>query len=255
MTKFEYHLSGKIIPERVTFSTNVPPIRIAVPEYDFDFMIALSIVLSHISIKIESENEITDYETLRNVTVEYVRMHTDSYGYLNGYTYGVEITSFSGSNNKPHVLFGVGIHALKNDDRPFHQIGDILPLLWEHDELRIVLGDLRRSIEYPNDTALFCYRAIEGIMQFFVDGDPQDDRVRKNAWKSMRDALNISESWIKERIEKFSIPSRHGKRVFLSGKMREDMMNDAWKVTDRFISYLKNDKKSLDRDNFPELKL
>lgn len=252
--KFEYHLTGKIIPERVDFSTTIPPIRIAVPEYGFDFTVALSIIKSHVSIKIESENEIQDYETLRNTVVEYVRMYTDSYGYLNGFAYGVEITSFSGSNNKPYVVFGVDISALKNSDRPFHEIGDILPLMWEFDELRIVLGDLRRSMEYPNDTALFCYRAIEGIMQFFMEGDSKDNSVRKNAWESMRNNLNISESWIKEKFEKLSIPSRHAKRVSLTGKMRENMMNDAWKVVDRFIVFLKNDQHNLDKNKFLELK-
>ncbi len=250
---FRYDFYGKVLPERVKFSISVPPIRIKVEEYGFDLQIALSILESQISVKIESEKEIADLFTLKNTVTEYVRLYTDTWGYLHGYSYDVEITSLSGENNVPYIIYGVDIPEITADheNRPYKQIGDILDVVWnpKYVQIRIAFADLRRAIKYTNETGMFCYRAIESLMQFF-----KEDEDRNNAWLKLRTVLNVSREWIDE-IGKYSTLPRHGQIVHLTGQKRTDLMKRTWAIIDRFIIYAKNGEKPLDKGNYPELSM
>jgi len=45
------------------------------------------------------------------------------------------------------------------------------------------------------DTDLHCYRAIESVRQYFVNG-PGDDAARKQAWVKLRTDLNVTQVWL-----------------------------------------------------------
>ena len=249
---YRYILCGKVIPERVDFSISMPDLLVKMPDAELEFNMRLSIQKSQISVEVLSEKEIMDIETLRNYVVDLVTLHTDVFGYINGYGYDIEITSLMRENNKPHI-FGVGVPALEEDriNRPYKEVGEILLLIYSNSKqnLRLALLDLRLAIKLPKDTPFFCYRAIESLMQYFNKHD------KNKAWDEFRSALNISEDYIKIGIKPLADNIRHGKSPFVSAAARDDILTKTWKIIDRFIVYAKNNEVPLDKSEYIELVL
>ncbi len=192
---FKYILTGKVLPERVDFQLSPRTIVIDVPEFTFNFGLILSIAKSQIIVQIISENQIQDYETLRNIVVDIVRLHVDIDGYIRGHGYDIEITSLTGENNMPHIIFGINIEEIEKDsaNRPIHDIDEIVSKFGkpEYNFLRLSLIDLQLSIKFPKDTGVFCYRAIESIMQYF-NKENNTVKNREQAWEQFNSNLNVS---------------------------------------------------------------
>lgn len=246
---FEYVFTGKVLPERVDFSlTGSKPMKVK-SDTGMEFELTLSIQKSNIFIKIKSEKEIEDIQSLKNGITDFVRLYTDAYGYLHGYAYDIEITSLIQDNPFEHTIFGVNVIELESDfpNRPIKDMAEIIELLNKIQFLRVAFGDLRLAIKYPKDTGVFAYRAIESLMQFFNKGGQ-----RKKAWEELSKNLNISKSWI-DYVRDFALEPRHGKPKLVNGADRVEIMKHTWKIVDRFIVYLKNDQKPLDKATHPEL--
>lgn len=252
---YKYVITGKVLPERVDFHLSTRAIIIHVPDFNFEVGLKLSIAKSQILAQIGSEKEIQDYETLRNVVVDVIRLHTDIDGYIKGHGYDVEITSLVGEDNVPHIVYGIGIAELEKDlgKRPIKDIDDIVSKFGrpEYNFLRMALLDLQLSIKYPKDTGVFCYRAIESVMQYFNDG-PNTSESRKEAWRQLESKLNVSESWI-DFVRNFALNPRHGLPQSITGNERVSIMKHTWEIIDRFIVYLEN-KEGLSQNVYPELK-
>lgn len=252
---FKYILTGKVLPERVNFQLSSRTIVIDVPEFTFNFGLTLSIAKSQIMIQIISENQIQDYETLRNTVVDVVRLHVDIDGYIRGHGYDIEITSLTGENNIPHIIFGIQIKEIEKDsvNRPIQDVDEIVSKFGkpEYNFLRLSLIDLQLSIKFPKDTGVFCFRAIESIMQYFNKGE-NNSESRKQAWKKFNSNLNVSEDWV-DFVRKYALDPRHGRPKSISGTERIEVMKHTWKIVDRFIIYLDKNE-SLDKNEFQELK-
>lgn len=254
-TEYRYVLHGRVIPERVDFNLSTVPVTITEANYGFKLKVFLSILKSQISVYITSDKKVSDFETLRNIILEFIHGHTDSFGYLHGLAYDVEITSISGDQNEPYLIYGVQINEIEKDynNRPINDLNKILPLMaGDNRHLRYIFSDLRRAIKYPNDTGVHCYRAIETIRQFFLDGDPHDKDARKQSWEKLRNSLNVTEDYLKS-VEKYSLSARHGRPILMTGLKRVEIMKQTWKVVDRFLVYLDGNQKSLDKTAYPEL--
>lgn len=251
---FRYIFVGKVLPERVDFSLTPHEIEAATSDRS-NFKLKISIQESQIFVELNSETEFQDIPTLRNGIFDFVRQYTDIFGYLKGYGYDIEITSVILPNNE-HLIFGVQIPELETDapNRPVQDYHRLVELTNNprYYALRLALTDLNLSVKYPKDTGVFCYRAIESIMQFFNEGDPADPESRKRAWKSLSEKLRISENWIK-RVKESALNPRHGTPTPLTGNERVGIMKHTWQVLDRFILLLKNNEQDLDSSTYSEL--
>lgn len=251
---YKYILTGKVLPERVDFHLSTRTILVIVPDFDFNVGLTLSIDKSQILAQIVSEKEMQDYETLRNVVLDVIRLHTDIDGYIKGHGYDVEITSLTGENNIPHIVFGIGIPELEKDlkKRPIKDIDDLVSKFGqpEYNFLRIALIDLQLSIKHSKDTGVFCFRAIESVMQYFNKG-PNTEESRKEAWEQLNSKLNVTKSWI-DFVREFALDPRHGRPKAITGSERVDVMKHTWEIIDRFIVYL-GKKEGLSQSVYPQL--
>ncbi|MCV0411255.1 hypothetical protein [Nitrosopumilus sp.] len=254
--EFKYVFHGRVLPERADVEITGGPIIGIQTSTGYDLRISFEIRKSLISIHVTSFGEITDFAEVRNFLLDFVRLHTDSYGYIKGYAYDAEITSVSGENNQPYIIFGVGIKELTDEEskRAFQKIDKII-LLAIQDKYRFIYGtlaNLRLSIKYPSDTGTFCYRAVESIRQYFgVKGDSRD--ARKKAWEKLNAELNVDKSWT-ARIADFALDPRHGKQKSITHDERVEIMQKTWVIVDRFLIYAQNNEQTLDTASFPLLK-
>ncbi len=251
---FRYIFIGKVLPERVDFSLTPHELDV-ITSTGLNFKIKLAIQRSQIFVEVISDNEIDDIYTIKNIIVDFVRKYTDTYGYLKGYGYDLEITYVILPDNQ-QLIFSVSIGEIEkdSDSRPKIEYGKIIELINnpENYSLGLSLTDLNLSIKYPKDTGVFCYRSIESIMQFFNKGDPADTESRKKAWNSLNENLRISNEWITY-VREFALNPRHGSPKFPSGDERVKIMKHTWNVVDRFLIYLLNNKQPLDKSAYLEL--
>lgn len=249
-----YIFSGKVIPERAAVSITPVKIRASVPEARLEFDAVISIAVSQVSVVVEADGEVNDLPTLRNYVEWLVRIEVDAFGYLEGRGYDVEITSVTGSDGSPWLVFGVEEPALQQSksERPvnFAELWKVLTSDERSAPLQRALGDLRQAIRARHDTGFFCYRAVESIRQSFVKAEGRDNSP---SWERLRKALRIDQSWL-TKLAELSRPLRHGAYHFSSSQERELAMQHAWKVVDRFVEYARHNFQPLPEAEFEVLK-
>lgn len=246
-----YIFTGRVMPERANVNVSAVPIQFQATDAGVSGNGVISVVVSQVSVTLNTETVNVDLGTLKNYVEYIVRTLVDAFGYFSGRGYDVEITSVIEPNGK-QTVFGVGIHELEEAQRErplgFHEIIEVMN---KSVHLSRALGDLRESIRTPWDTGFFCYRAIECIRQSFKrEEDGKDDSP---SWERLRDALCIDRSWINYLI-KFAKPQRHGETPYMSGKDRDSAMQHAWKVVDRFCVYVQRGFQKLPENEFGMLK-
>jgi hypothetical protein len=247
---FTYILEGKILPETQPFPDYHAELQAKNPDIPLDCKLNLQIINSKINCEANSEKEILDLQTLRNVIKDIIFLQTSIVGYIKGCYYDIELDLLIDFETQKKVTFNSGIDQLATDsaNRPISNPSDIME--WFKDPrysfLRTSLQDLTLSIKYPKDTGFFCYRAIESIRNFF---DESDD---KKGWNLLRNNLRISRSFI-ESVKHFADEQRHGGLMFLTSKNRIDIMISTWKIVDRFIIFVKNGNRPLDKSTYTEL--
>ena len=99
---------------------------------------------------------------------------------------------------------------------------------------------------------MFCFRAIESLMQHFLKGDPTDRTARTEAWVELDKDLNVTKNFT-NKISKYALTPRHGKFIPLSISVRIELLKRTQSVIDRFVVFAKNNEKPLDKKQYPEL--
>lgn len=57
---------------------------------------------------------------------------------------------------------------------------------------RLAVADLRAALQYPDDTLVYAYRAVESVRQWFLKQGQVDNRAaRERTWEAMRETLRF----------------------------------------------------------------
>ena len=136
-------------------------------------------------------------------------------------------------------VFGVGFSSLTDavGERPL-ELEKLSKVTEKSPEFRAAIADLREAIRMPDDTAFFCYRAIERIRLAFAT--PGDGNDKNQSWERLHGALGTEPGQVddlKEFSKEFATPQRHGEITPMSWDDRLDAMKKAWKIIDQFTVY------------------
>jgi len=245
-----YTFTGKVMPERANVNISVLSLTFQAKDAGFSGETIISIACSQVSIKLDTPDTGVDLPTMKNYLGQIVRNLVDSYGYISGRGYDIEITSVVDPNGQ-QTVFGVGIRELEEseDERPL-SFRELFQVMLKSPHLRHALGDLREAIRSPSDTGFYCYRAVECLRQHFREAK---DSNKNQSWKRLRQNLRIDRSWIKP-LENCSKEQRHGSSPYMSGENRIRLMKHAWKVIDRFCVYINRNSQPLSDSEFDVLK-
>ncbi len=243
---FTYVINGIVLPERASVSISNIGLKTQIPtlsDKPIDFNI--SIQVSQISIVIQSEQEIKDFETLKNYTQDFVAMTLDIYGYLSGRGYDVEITSLTNPPSNQNYIFGVGVYALEiNENKRPKSYNEIIQLFKGNikfeQQLRLALLNFRLAIRSASDTGFHCYRAIEAMAQSFKISSSTE--LASKDWDEFKNKLNIDNKWIMKMKNDHADQQRHGNSTYMSGNERVDMLKNTQEVIDKFILFISNIK-------------
>jgi hypothetical protein len=110
------------------------------------------------------------------------------------------------------------------------------------------LNDLIEAITVPHVSPVNCGRVVERLRELIASPGSN----RKNAWKEMRDALQVDEAYLKF-ITDHSVDPRHGLPVHVPGSVTTEVIRRAWTIMNRYFDYRKNGGKPLSGKSFPLL--
>jgi hypothetical protein len=196
--------------------------------------IKLNIFQNQITVAVESEEK--DIFTLRNWIKSEVEFVTNIAGFLMGYGYDVEITKSHTEDLSMTQVFGIDIPVLaeRAQMRDFNNsINSIFPLCYgvEAIFLRRALADLSSAIKHADDTAFYCFRAIESLRQSFGADLPDADQ-----WKAMSEAVGSSKEEM-EPLRSHAFPARHGIPKPLTDKDRQQFFLYTWNIVEKYIDF------------------
>lgn len=253
--------TGRVQPERIPLTVvGLPAFPLPNTSAGYNAIVQLNINNSLVSIIADVDGFAPDkVPTIRNHILESLAFWVDIHGFIYGAAYSMELsTCIDPGNARTWSLapalpqLGLLAHTLW----PYRQGGQgpFIPFhLSQDNSLVAALADLRRSLIYPAHTGFHCYRAMEHLRTGVDPGSASNSKSRrKQGWSQFRGALRVDESLLNY-IERASDSPRHGSLPWISGEKRVRLMEESWRITDRYIAYLRVQKTALPEDQYPPL--
>ncbi len=228
------HFSGVIHPERAPLSVSDVRSRIVGAGGAIRLNVALNIWLNQVSAIVETDE--ADIFTVRNLVRREVEFVADVAGFLLGHAYDVEITKAVGENLSPTQVFGVDIPVLAERAKTRDLgalVNAIFPLCYGSNAVffRRCLTDLGFAIKRPDDTAFYCFRALESLRHSFGADMPEAEQ-----WKAMAAALGTSKDAM-EPLRRHAFPARHGNHLPFTDRERQELFLFTWDTVERYINF------------------
>jgi hypothetical protein len=226
--------SGVVPPERAPLSVSEVHSQILGAEGKVHATLSLNIWNNQITVAVESDEP--DVFTLRNFVRSEAEFVTNVAGFLLGYGYDIEITKAFGENLSPTQVFGIDIPVLANRTQQRDLgalVNAIFPLCFGEEAiyLRRCLTDLSFAIKRLDDTAFYCFRALESLRQSFGSNLSEADQ-----WKAMAQAVGSSKEDM-EFLRTHAFPTRHGIPRPLTDEERQKLFLYTWGVVEKYIDY------------------
>jgi hypothetical protein len=249
---------GRVLPERIplTWDTPLEGFARSTVGVAFDFRVVIHASQSIVDLTVKEGA--ADVPSLRNIAADCIRQITDLVGYQQGCWFDVEVVSAICRDTGDWTVFGTEIPVLAARR---HAGGagvidhGLLKVAGQSPAVQIVLADFREAMRVPVGTGLFCYRAIEAMMQSMkteemkhLPNKTQDDL----AWDLLRERLRIDRSAIDE-VKKHADLPRHGKTSSISDAERAKVFELTDEIIKRFLVYLVSVKAALTDQDFPIL--
>ena len=199
--------------------------------------IKLNIVLNQITVLVYSDVD-WDIFDLRNIVKQLVIDYLSIIGYIKGYAYDVEIRQILNPAKEIDYVYGIDIRCIsdRNQDKDLNsEVAKILPH-WIGENgifVRRCINDLIMAMKHPDDTAFYCYRALESLRHYCRVSF--EIEIESDQWKKLSEITNTQKADI-EFIREKAFPIRHGDVVGITSGEREEMFLKVWDIVDNFIN-------------------
>ena len=164
----QYLFQGVVLPERAQLSLNVS-FRFKHLISSVDATASISIVLNQVSVWIDTDVEWNVYD-LRNVVRTMLQNELAVIGYLKGYAYDIDVRRVLNRVRCIDHVFGIEILDIEKRKTGIDLDAAIsaIRVKTAGDEgvfLHRCFNDLVSAMKNADDTAFYCYRALEALRQ------------------------------------------------------------------------------------------
>jgi hypothetical protein len=251
--------SGRIFPTGVNLSVaDHPQINWHDDENDFDITFTTTIQNNVVTVDCDvSRYDPTLITALYMRAFDLARATVDLAAFNSGYGFAVVFETFTSPTGETTPIgaydaslaplctaYRMGVQPATEEENDFHKVLVIVSTDWR---IFRALRHLIEAITLPHEAATHCARAIEALRHIIAPNEQP-----RQAWPKLRDALNISEDYLKM-ITDVSIAPRHGDPTHVPGKTTIEITRRAWKIMDRFFEYKKRNVGPLPLVDFPLL--
>ncbi|MGA6827390.1 hypothetical protein ACO9S2_07220 [Nitrospira sp. NS4] len=232
-----YLFYGVVLPERaqltLQFSVGFSHIASGV-----EGTAKVSIILNQTAVTVESEHN-WDIFDLRNLVKNIVQNHLAMVGYLMGYAYDFEVTRVLNQSREIDYVFGIDIPCLAERNKDI-DLAVALASLREKTIgpngmfLNRCFSDLTASMKHADDTAFYCYRAIESLRHHCAAEHNLSGASKTAQWEKFREVSGCTEEVLRQ-IKVAADPLRHGEAAGGSSEDRAKLFTATWGVVDGYL--------------------
>ena len=235
-----YLFHGVILPERAQISLNF--------EVGFTHLTSgdegrakVSIILNQLSVTVDTKT-VWDIHDLRNVVKNIIQNHLAMIGYLKGCAYDFEVTRVLNPPEKIDYVFGIDIPCLARS-RESIDLDSELNLLKTKTAgengifINRCFNDLVSAMKCADDTAFYCYRAIESLRLHCAVVNELSDKNKKVQWEKFREVSDLNKDEIYE-ITDSAKAVRHGDVSSITGEGRADMFKKTWNIVSAYLKHI-----------------
>ena len=246
------HFLGYILPETVKVSVHHSPLlKWEAPEHGIPMEYMINIADS----KIDVECKVSEYRQallaeLRMRALDLCRASINLVAFQRGFGLTTILDTFVDPTGLTSI---VQVHNPRLEaactafslDSTFDEIHT---LVRQDVHLSVVLNDLITALTMTHTAQINCARALDGLKHRIAAPGSKDPA----AWRQMREALNLSEDYLKFITDRSTDP-RHGKLPIISENDANEILLRAWTVVNRYFEHLKRKGAPLPQTEFPIL--
>lgn len=199
----------------------------------------ISIVLNQVAVWVESDHA-WDIFDLRNIVKNIVHDQLAMLGYLKGYAYDFEVTRVLSQSRGIDQVFGIDIPCITERGTAV----DLPAAMSKLSEkvsgptgvlLSRCLKDLASSMKFADDTAFYCYRAIESLRHHCASAHGLVEADKSQQWAKFREVSGCSEENLRF-IKSAADPLRHGEIAGASSNDRATIFKITWDIVDGYLN-------------------
>ncbi len=235
-----YFFHGTVLPERAQLSLQFS-LKFGHVHSGKRASARVSIVLNQVAVWIDTEDE-WDVVDLRNVVINIVRPHLDMLGFLLGHAYDLSIARVVNRERGVDYVFGIDTPCLAPRAEAIDVDAEILKLrdktIGPHGiYLNRCFGDLVSAMKHADDTAFYCYRAIESMRHHCAATNGITDESKAVQWAKFREMAGCDESQIMT-IKTAADGLRHGNPMESLSYDRSAILVSTWDIVRRYLNSL-----------------
>ena len=212
---------------------------------------------SEITIKLQHVIPLDDLVGAKDRLQRMALIYVAPYGFSYGLGLDVEIVKEIGVST-PQYIFGTSNEeiAFENKEEVVRRYWDLIDQSQARNwRLRIALINYMRAIRDPEETMMFCYRAIEAVRNdptFVAPKGTPKDKIEDEIWENVREVLCLGafENYLQP-LTKRAKGHRHGEQVIPSHKEYIAALITARTVIQRYAEYLSHGRTPLSPKDFP----
>ncbi len=238
-------LVGRVLPERAAVTISEIAVEIGV-ETGTTARARIRVGASQVIVRVDGTLG-PDVVSARNGIRDAVSGFVDVLGFAQACAYTVELDVVAGDDLRVLGVQFVGEELAEAEARSFRD--EAFRVLFDVRDgvfLRHALADYRRAIREPLNTTFHAFRAVECLTYRFG----RNNRLGRPRFLS---ALNISDKWLVERLEKPGGEARHGKFRSTSENDRRTCLSATREVVLRFVALSARSLERLPQTEFPLL--
>ena len=236
MSENLYIIKGIVHPERAQISLGPIDFEIFHPVTSQSAKTNINIALNQDTVIVWADVE-WDIFDIRNVAKQLVADQLAMVGYIKGYAYEVEIRQILNTEKQIDYVYGIDMPCIGERNNGKDLNTEVLKIMshWSGENgifFRHCLNDLIMAMKHPDDSAFYCFRALESLkhicrVRFNIDSESEQ-------WKKMSEITGTCKSDI-DLIREKAFPARHGDVVGITDEEITSMFLKTWDIVDAFL--------------------
>lgn len=238
-----YYLQGVIHPRRAQIKEHPFKAKFQHVASGNSAELRAQILMNELSIRVETIDD-WDIFDLRNVARYLTQTELALIGYLVGCAYIAEIVRVTCEAKDIDVVYGIDIPSIGNRSRTV----DFKAALSQLKQFCLgksgvffqrCMNDLLLAMQHPEDTAFFCYRALEALKNHFISNVCNPPANKSAQWEEFRSLVQCSRADI-DFIKNEADPLRHADNLIFSREDRETLFARTWDIVEAYVTSFSN---------------
>jgi hypothetical protein len=250
------HFIGRVLPTAIKVSIEAPEAKWKWEESGLELTFRVKVGNSFVNVECELEKYQPEYiGELYRRAFDLARASVNLVGFAHGFGLSVILEMFIAPDGSPSELAAIDpslpplCTAYSLEPARLADFNTVFNTVLTTPDLFMALEDLIHSITLPHVSPVNCARAMDRLKHLIASPGSLD----KDAWRQMRDTLQIDEPYLRY-ITDVSKGPRHGRPGHTPGNQTTEVTRRSWTIMNRYFEYVKGGKQPLDAAAFPLLK-